>query len=252
MKRNTFAYAIIVVLFVALFGAFKFLPQRNSLAETFVPFQAKTFAPFVDQATLAVQTVIRRALPNLPSPRVAALPAVVQALTRSISPAQNAAVAPSLEQRVVAAVVERVAEAAAPQVLETNVLKSAVTAVEDVTPESVTPTKSRLLKGINIQAGVVAVSGHATGYVAALQWLKYGTTNDPRHLRYAFASPAYFFAPNIHELGLLPISVNVASLVPHQPLTNVWVSPYVSVNLAALGSQRVDLKRIGISLTATF
>lgn len=112
-------------------------------------------------------------------------------------------------------------------------------------------TVPRWLLGFNVQAGVVASPGHGTGYVVGLQWLKRGRADNPKDLKLALMTPVGYFAPNDHQVGLLPFSINVANLVPHQPTTNVWVSPYVGF---APGStlQAGTINRVGIAVTATF
>lgn len=104
---------------------------------------------------------------------------------------------------------------------------------------------NRFIVGLSIQGGVAATLDHATGFVVGAQWLKRGTTDDPRHLRWAFLTPVFFGAPNVHEVGLLPFSWNLATAIPHQPLTNLWVSPYV-------GGNPRHPSRVGVTLTATF
>lgn len=112
-------------------------------------------------------------------------------------------------------------------------------------------TVQHVLFGFNVQAGVVAAPGHGTGYVVGLQWLKRGRTDNPKDLTLAFLTPVGFFAPNEHQLGLLPLSVNVANLVPHQPLTNLWLSPYLGFAPGSTLSAGT-INRVGVALTATF
>lgn len=102
------------------------------------------------------------------------------------------------------------------------------------------------LTGFNVQGGVAAVTGHATGYVAGLQWLVRGRANTPRDLKWAALTPVAFFSPDTHEVGLLPVSANVANFVPHLPLTNLWASPLVT-----FGPDR-SIKRVGVALSVTF
>lgn len=97
---------------------------------------------------------------------------------------------------------------------------------------------------VNVQGGVgftrdkAGVS--ANGGIAAVQWLKHGRTKAPEDITFAVASPAFFFGTDVQDIGILPISLNLGRL-PYQPLTNLWVSPFIS-----------KLPRLGVAVTATF
>jgi hypothetical protein len=105
-------------------------------------------------------------------------------------------------------------------------------------------TTPHWLVKLNIQGGVgftrdkVGVS--ANGGIAAVQWLKHGRTKATEDVTFAVASPAFFFGSSVQDIGILPISFNLGRL-PHQPLTNLWVSPFIS-----------KAQRLGVTLTATF
>lgn len=216
----------------------------------------KAAAPTLAQA---VQPLVQRAIPTM-APRIAhavatklPLPTLAQhlaepGLTRQVEQALNDANTSDRLTRIIEAVAQT------PTADATAGVTSDDAATSPSAPLNLSPVQQprRLIVGTNVQGGIVGTMDHATGYIVALQWLKVGRTNDPRNLRFAFASPAFYAAPNVHELGLLPISVNVAELVPHQPFTNIWVSPYVSIYWQTLSPQGAAIKRVGLALTATF
>lgn len=98
---------------------------------------------------------------------------------------------------------------------------------------------------LNIQAGV-AVTNDVNGAVIGAQWLKRGKTHAPADTRYAFATPVLFVASGVTEAGILPVSINVGTL-PHQPFTNIWLSPYVGISINTR-----SVSRVGIAFSATF
>lgn len=88
------------------------------------------------------------------------------------------------------------------------------------------------LTGFNVQGGIRPGPKSA---VVGLQWLKHGRANNPGDLKYAILTPVVTFGGGGADVGLLPISFNVANYIPHQPTTNVWVSPYVGYFERKLG-----------------
>lgn len=105
-------------------------------------------------------------------------------------------------------------------------------------------TTPHWLVKLNIQGGLALTRDKAgqtaNGGVAAIQWLKHGRTKATEDVTFAVASPAFFFGSGVQDIGILPISFNLGR-IPHQPLTNLWVSPFVS-----------KAQRLGVTLTATF
>jgi hypothetical protein len=97
---------------------------------------------------------------------------------------------------------------------------------------------------LNIQGGLTWTG--AVGGVAGLQWMKRGRTHAPGDTAIAILTPVIRLSQLNPEFGILPVSWNLGTL-PHQPFTNVWISPYVGISAA---SQSVS--RIGVALTATF
>ncbi len=103
---------------------------------------------------------------------------------------------------------------------------------------------------LNLQAGLAVTQNtnnvQANGGVAALQWLKRGRSKATEDITFAALSPAFFVSQNVKEPGVLPFSVNLGA-IPHQPLTNLWLSPYIGFNVASR-----SLSRAGLVVSATF
>lgn len=97
---------------------------------------------------------------------------------------------------------------------------------------------------LNVQGG--AALGPNNGALLGLQWLKRGTSQAPNDTRWAVATPVIFASQDINEAGMLPLSFNLGT-VPHQPFTNIWLSPYVGINVAGR-----TFSRFGFAVTATF
>lgn len=115
--------------------------------------------------------------------------------------------------------------------------------VSSVTTEIQTtdnPTKwwisPRIQGGLKLGVG----SGETKAGVVAFQWLKRGTSRSAEDTTFSLLSPGVTFGPDGAKLTLLPVSVNLGR-IPHQPLTNLWVSPTLDLN-----------KTLGIAFTATF
>lgn len=97
-----------------------------------------------------------------------------------------------------------------------------------------------------IQAGVGVDATRKVGGVVAFQWLKKGRGTSAEDLKWAVGTVGLFIHGSgkagdtrVVEPVLLPASFNLGSL-PHQPFTNLWVSPFLSRT------------RAGVALTATF
>jgi hypothetical protein len=86
---------------------------------------------------------------------------------------------------------------------------------------------SRWLVSGRIQAGLGVTTARETGGVVAFQWLKHGKSPAAEDVKLSVASPALFLTKTTHDVGVLPLSINLGSL-PHQPFSNLWVSPFVS------------------------
>jgi hypothetical protein len=104
-----------------------------------------------------------------------------------------------------------------------------ITMTTDVITDQTAP---HWMKGFGIQAGVAA-SGAAAGGTAlrngvvAAQWLSHGRTKAPEDQRYTILEPAVLIGGGVTDVGIIPAAFNLGS-IKHQPLTNLWVGPYVS------------------------
>lgn len=112
------------------------------------------------------------------------------------------------------------------------------------------PAKSRWRMGLTLQAGAGATfssEGDATpGGVLGVQWLKRGRSGAAEDSTLAVLSPALFLSESSKEIGILPVSVNVAQKIP--VFKDLWVSPFVGYNQASA----TKLGRLGIVFTASF
>lgn len=105
-------------------------------------------------------------------------------------------------------------------------------------------TAPHWIRRLAVQGGLAVtrdVQGKsANGAVVAAQWLKHGRTPAAEDTAFAILSPALVLVPGATDIGLLPVSVNLGR-IPHQPFTNIWLSPYIAKS-----------QRIGVVVTATF
>lgn len=76
-------------------------------------------------------------------------------------------------------------------------------------------------------------------------WLKYGRSTALEDTRWAFLTPAVALSSAQQSLGLAPVSFNIGS-IPRQPLTNLWLSPYLGTTTGTGINQR------GVVLSVTF
>lgn len=106
-------------------------------------------------------------------------------------------------------------------------------------------TTPHLLISPSVQAGFM-ISLTDKGGIVGLQWLKRGRTPAAEDSTISFATPVVFLTKTVKEAGLLPISINLGQL-PHNPLKDVWISPYVGFSLTS-----TTPKRVGLAITATF
>lgn len=86
-----------------------------------------------------------------------------------------------------------------------------------------------------IQGGLGYGTSGKEGFVA-LQWLKFGSTPAAEDVRFSLLSPAV----GNNGLTLLPFSYNLGR-IKHNPFTNLWVSPTVSLD-----------KTVGVAISSTF
>lgn len=255
MKRSLFVLMLVLGILAAGFGLKELMPSTTPAAVALGVTPTPSTAPSIVQtllraeAPVLAQTVIQRLIAPRPStPATSVLQTVESAVLSEVAPRPFPAATPeTLVASATDAAVTFIEQAIEP----TSTAAPAQTGPVSASPSPQTPTPHWLV-GLNVQGGVTATTGHATGYLAGVQWLKRGTSNTPGAVKLALLSPVFFAAPNVKEVGLLPVSVNVGAVVPHQPFTNLWVSPYVSLDWASLGPNGASLKRVGIALTATF
>jgi hypothetical protein len=109
---------------------------------------------------------------------------------------------------------------------------------------------ARWFAHVNVQAGAAFTKSDTgatvNGGLIGVQWLKHGTTLAPADTKWAVLTPTYFVSQNVKEFGVLPVSFNLG-VVPHQPFTNIWFSPYLGMDIAGRG-----ISRLGFAITATF
>lgn len=103
--------------------------------------------------------------------------------------------------------------------------------------------KPTLQAGVGVATNLKGVAGipKTQAFLIGVQWLQHGSTTAPADTKWALLSPVYVHTSGTNgEVGILPISLNLAA-IPHLPVTNVWVSPYVGVSLG----QTVLTYRVG-------
>jgi hypothetical protein len=96
-----------------------------------------------------------------------------------------------------------------------------------------------------VQAGVAWAQG-AEGAVVGLQFIRHGRTKAAEDTTYSVLTPVLFVTSKVKEAGLLPFSVNLGQ-IKHQPLRDVWVSPFIGIDV-----QKQKVARYGFAFTASF
>jgi hypothetical protein len=96
---------------------------------------------------------------------------------------------------------------------------------------------------LTVQGGV----GYAGGQRVLLltPWLKRGRTTATEDTRWAFLTPAVSLSNDEQAMGIAPVSFNIGSL-PRQPLTNLWVSPFVGT------TNGTGINQTGVVISVTF
>lgn len=121
----------------------------------------------------------------------------------------------------------------------------------DTTTIVASPNDSAWFLTPEIQAGIAGVitpattTRRTTSGIVAISFLRRGTSRALQDTRWALLSPAVTFGETERTVGILPFSFNMGT-IPHQPFTNLWVSPYLGTTMPR------TINRIGMSLTATF
>lgn len=89
-----------------------------------------------------------------------------------------------------------------------------------------------------------SITPTASGIVA-IPWLKHGKTRTTEDTRWAFFTPTFAVSKTERTIGVMPVSFNLGTL-PHQPFSNVWVSPFIGSTNGA------QVNRGGFVLSVTF
>jgi len=90
------------------------------------------------------------------------------------------------------------------------------------------------------------VHSTAKGGLVGVQWLKRGRTSSAEDSVLALATPVYMISAT-PQIGVLPFSVNLGH-IKHQPLKDLWLSPYVGAGFSSF----TTIRTVGVAITATF
>jgi hypothetical protein len=86
---------------------------------------------------------------------------------------------------------------------------------------------------LGISAGFGLTSGPNRAIIVGTPWLTRERTSAPKDRVFSIATPAIMVGAipgeRVLNLGILPVSYNLGSL-PHNPLSNIWVSPLLAWN----------------------
>lgn len=96
---------------------------------------------------------------------------------------------------------------------------------------------------LTVQGGVGYMNGQRL--VVLTPWLKRGRTTATEDTRWAFATPAISLSGQQQAIGVAPVSFNIGSF-PRQPLTNLWVSPFLGTTTGTGINQK------GVVFSVTF
>lgn len=97
---------------------------------------------------------------------------------------------------------------------------------------------SRWMVSPRIQGGL-GVNQDGKAGIIAVQWLKRGRSKSAEDTSFSVLTPEVSIGSTT-TIGILPVSFNIGTL-PHQPFTNLWISPSIDIN-----------KKVGVVLSATF
>ena len=115
--------------------------------------------------------------------------------------------------------------------------------ITETTTVAATPNLPHIYTKLTVQGGV----GYANGQRVMIltPWLKRGRSTATEDTRWAFATPTIALSSTEQAVGVAPVSFNLGSL-PRQPLTNLWVSPYVGTTTGLTANQK------GVIISVTF
>lgn len=114
---------------------------------------------------------------------------------------------------------------------------------DDTRPKwHVSPT---LIAGFAYTADV-ATGTKSPGGVVGARWLTRGRTKSAEDSTWSLVTPVALLSEAKKEFGILPVSVNLGR-VKYQPFKDLWVSPYVGIDVAGRKASR-----FGLAVTASF
>jgi hypothetical protein len=115
--------------------------------------------------------------------------------------------------------------------------------VTETTTVAATANLPQTYVKLTVQGGV----GYANGQRVLIltPWLKRGRSTATEDTRWAFVTPAISLAKDEQAVGIAPVSFNLGSL-PRQPLTNLWVSPFVGTTTG------IGINQKGVAISVTF
>lgn len=118
---------------------------------------------------------------------------------------------------------------------------------------AVDPTVAHFYVQGGVQGGWTWMRNGDTGaaapqaFAVAVPWLKHGSSIAPADTRWAFLTPAATYSKMEKSAGVMPLSLNVATLPGlRKPFTDIWVSPYLGTTTGK------SLNRLGLMITFTF
>jgi hypothetical protein len=115
------------------------------------------------------------------------------------------------------------------------------------------PAAPRWYLSPTVQAGVglTMTTGRqsALAAIVGVRWLSRGSSRAAEDSTWALLSPVVVLTGTQHEVGILPVSVNLGR-IPHryQPFKDLWVAPVITV--ASWPPKAVG--RVGLTITASF
>jgi hypothetical protein len=122
-------------------------------------------------------------------------------------------------------------------------LSHATTTVVAALPDA---PRWHLRASVTAGAGYVNdLKGMTPGGMVGLRWLSHGSTAAAEDSRWAVATPALWVGGKLTQVGILPVSVNLA--FPGNPFRDLWLSPFIGFQPTPAG-----LGKVGFVLHATF
>lgn len=85
------------------------------------------------------------------------------------------------------------------------------------------PDIPRWMISPRVQGGLSIDQTKSKGGFVGVQWLKHGTSRDPKDLRWSVGTIGVVVGDGVLRPVVLPVSFNIGSL-PYQPFSNLWLS----------------------------